>query len=333
MTEFIFKPAKRENVKLLISLAGASGSGKTKSALELAMGLSPSGKIAMIDTEAGRGLHYAGDYSFMHADMKPPFRPIRFEEGVAAAERSGAEVLIVDSFSHEYSGEGGIMDWADELAEGTPKPGIENPRTDKRDKDWWKDWIKKPVPGPGNWKEPKLAHKEMVNKFLQARIHLIFCLRAEEKIKIVEPTSENGYKTQIIPLGWMPIQEKRFIFEMTLSMTLDPSDPGKPKYNLPHKVQDQHRPFFPEGKFISRDAGERLAAWAHGEPDFDADRFIMHTIGEMQHQETTAETLTAYWNSPDTVAKRKQFAAADRKKSAKLIEDVAARMKELIGGE
>lgn len=335
MTDFQFKPAKRENVKLLISLAGASGSGKTKTALEIAMGLSPSGRIAVIDTEADRALHYAGEYSFMHAGMSPPFRPSRFEEGVIAAEKSGAEVLIVDSFSHEYAGEGGIMDWADELAEGTPKPGITNPRTDKRDKDWWKDWLKKPVPGPGNWKEPKLAHKEMVNKFLQAHIHLIFCLRAEEKIKIIEPTAENGYKTQIVPLGWMPIAEKRFAYEMTLSFTLDPSDPGKPKYNLPHKVQDQHRPFFPEGRYISREAGAKLAAWAHGEPEFNVEAFLNEATIEMCHAESTAETLSSWWNSAETVAKRKQLASADRAKSAKLIKDVDGTMKTLkeLGGE
>ena len=49
MIEFV--EAKRENVNLLIGLAGQSGSGKTFSALRLAQGISPSGKIAFIDTE------------------------------------------------------------------------------------------------------------------------------------------------------------------------------------------------------------------------------------------------------------------------------------------
>ncbi|WP_276200349.1 AAA family ATPase [Chelatococcus sp. XZ-Ab1] len=232
---FTFAPARREQVGLLIALAGASGSGKTFSALRLARGMSPEGKIAFIDTEARRGLHYADRFQFMHADMRPPFRPERFIEGIRAAEAAGAEVVIIDSASHEYDGEGGIMDWADDLAE-------------------------KGVKSPGNWKEPKLAHKKMMNALLQCRASLIFCLRADEKIEIVR---ENG-KTQVRPLGWVPICEKRFMYEMTASFTLTPDRPGIPQFDLPHKLQDQHRNMFPAGRPISEEAGRMLAAWARG---------------------------------------------------------------------
>ncbi|WP_050734227.1 AAA family ATPase [Methylobacterium sp. ARG-1] len=232
---FSFAPAVREQVSLLIALAGASGSGKTKSALRLAEGISPSGKIAFIDTEARRGLHYAEQHRFLHADMRPPFKPGRFVEAIAAAEATGAEVVILDSFSHEYDGEGGIIDWADALAESGTK-------------------------APGNWKEPKLAHKRMMNALLQCRATLIFCLRADEKIEIVR----EGGRTQVRPLGWMPICEKRFMYEMTASFTLSPDSPGIPRFDLPHKVQEQHRGFFPERIAIDEDAGRKLAAWARG---------------------------------------------------------------------
>ncbi|KTS11044.1 hypothetical protein SB2_28505 [Methylobacterium radiotolerans] len=232
---FTFAPAVREQVSLLIALAGASGSGKTKSALRLAEGISPSGKIAFVDTEARRGLHYADQHRFLHADMRPPFKPIRFVEAIAAAEAAGAEVVILDSFSHEYDGEGGIIDWADALAESGTK-------------------------APGNWKEPKLAHKRMMNALLQCRATLIFCLRADEKIEIVR----EGGRTQVRPLGWMPICEKRFMYEMTASFTLSPDSPGIPRFDLPHKVQEQHRGFFPERKAIDEACGQQLAAWARG---------------------------------------------------------------------
>lgn len=232
---FDFKPAVRENVSLLIALAGASGSGKTYSALRLAKGLSPNGKIAFIDTEARRGLHYADQFDFIHADMRPPFRPENFLAAIKAAEKAGAEVIIIDSFSHEYDGEGGIMDWAAEIeAAGTKSPG--------------------------NWKIPKLAHKKLMNALLQLRASVIFCLRADEKIKIGK---ENG-RTVIEQLGWMPIAEKRFIFEMTASFTLTPTAPGIPQFDLPHKLQTQHRAMFPAGQTIGEKAGADLAAWARG---------------------------------------------------------------------
>jgi hypothetical protein len=232
---FHFKPAVREQVSLLIALAGASGSGKTYSALRLAKGMAPSGKIAFLDTEARRGLHYAEQFDFMHADMRPPFRPQAFIDGIKAAEEAGAEVVIIDSFSHEYDGEGGIMDWADDLEKSGTK-------------------------SPGNWKIPKGAHKKLMNALLQCRASIIFCLRADEKIRIGR---ENG-KTVVEPLGWMPICEKRFMFEMTASFTLTPDRPGIPNFNLPHKLQTQHRSMFSDQKPIGEDSGLALAEWARG---------------------------------------------------------------------
>ena len=232
---FQFAPAKREQVSLLIALAGASGSGKTYSALRLAKGMAPAGKIAFIDTEARRGLHYAEEFDFIHADMRPPFRPAAFIEGIRAAEEAGADVVIIDSFSHEYDGEGGILDWADEIERGGTK-------------------------SPGNWKVPKAAHKKLMNALLQCRATIIFCLRADEKIEILR---ENG-KTVIRPLGWMPICEKRFMFEMTASFTLTPDKPGIPHFDLPHKLQRQHRGMFTDTKPIGEDSGAALAEWARG---------------------------------------------------------------------
>jgi hypothetical protein len=232
---FVFAPAKRENVSVLIALAGASGSGKTFSALRLAQGLSPNGKIAFIDTEARRGLHYAEEFKFVHADMRPPFTPARFIEAIRAAEATGAEVVLIDSFSMEYDGEGGIIDWADRLASEGMK-------------------------SPGNWKEPKLAHKKMMNALLQCQASVIFCLRADEKIEILR---ENG-KTVVRPLGWMPICEKRFLYEMTASFTLTPDRPGIPHFDLPHKLQRQHRGMFTDTKPIDEESGLALATWARG---------------------------------------------------------------------
>ena len=232
---FAFVPAVREQVSLLIALAGASGSGKTKSALRLAQGISPEGKIAFIDTEARRGLHYADQHTFLHLDMRPPFTPARFTEALVAAEKAGVEVVIVDNFSDEYEGEGGICEWAEKILQGGTK-------------------------SPGNWNVPKTAHKQMMNRIMQMRVSVIFCLRADERIKI---DRENG-KTVVTPLGWMWIAEKRFHYFMTASFILTPDKPGIPRFDLPHKLQEQHRGFFPEGRFIDEACGQKMAVWAKG---------------------------------------------------------------------
>ena len=237
---FEFRRAVREQTSLLISIAGPSGAGKTYSALKIATGLAGAdGRIAFIDTEAGRGLHYADQFRFDHGDMKAPFRPQSYTEAIMAADKAGYDVIVVDSMSHEYDGVGGILDWASSLADKM-KP-------------------------PKNWTEPKVAHKRMVANMLQSRAHLIFCLRAEDKIKI---TRDDKGKMVIIqpdeiPVQerWVPICEKRFMYEMTASVIVTPDRPGVP---VPVKLQDQHRAAFPSGVPISEETGRVLAEWSHG---------------------------------------------------------------------
>lgn len=283
---FQFAPAKREQVSLLLALAGASGSGKTYSALRLAKGMAPTGKIAFIDTEARRGLHYADDFDFIHADMRPPFAPVRFVEAIRAAEAAGAEVVVIDSFSMEYDGEGGIMDWADRLQS---------------------DGVK----GPAAWKDPKAAHKKLMNALLQCRASIIFCLRADEKIEILR---ENG-KTVVRPLGWMPICEKRFMFEMTASFTLTPDRPGIPHFDLPHKLQRQHRGMFTDQEPISEDSGRALAEWAAGgSPPPSDDKTASEwdiELGEAASKGTAS--LQAFWATIPKHIKPELEAAKDRR--------------------
>lgn len=231
---FTIQRGERRNTHVLLALAGASGSGKTFSAMQLAAGMCGSERFGVIDTEAGRALHYADQFAFDHIDMQPPFTPERYVEAIQTFANAGYGAIVIDSMSHEFDGSGGLM----EMAEASS------------------------VKGPGAWKDPKMRHKKMMNTFLQTRAHLIFCLRAEEKIDM----SKKDEKGRVIVenAGWFPIQEKRFMYEMTASFTLAPTAPGIIDMTLPHKVQDQHRLAFLPGTHISQEAGAALAAWAQG---------------------------------------------------------------------
>jgi hypothetical protein len=250
---FQFRTAVRTETSLLIGIAGASGSGKTFSGLRLATGLAGDGKIAVIDTEAGRALHYADRFKFEHGDLKPPFTPESYMEAIAAADAAGFRAIMIDSFSHEWEGEGGLL----EIHQQTLEELATDDRTGKVEK-WKLDKMSAPA-----WNKPKQRHKRLVNKLLQCRAHLIFCLRAEEKIRFEKIKDDRGHeKTAIVPAGWIPITEKRFMFEMTTSMTMLPDQPGVP---VPIKIQEQHRFAFPEGQRVDEGAGKRLAAWARGQ--------------------------------------------------------------------
>jgi hypothetical protein len=149
---FQFRPAKRENVPLLLGLAGGTGSGKTFSAMLLARGLSGGKPFAFIDTENGRGLHYADMFDFHHGELHAPFRTERYADAVQAADQEGYPVIVVDSMSHEHAGDGGLLDWHEE----------EFQRLGSRDA------VNKTA-----WIAPTVAHKQMVTRLLHVRAHVI----------------------------------------------------------------------------------------------------------------------------------------------------------------
>src|SRR5262245_42606899 len=107
---FTFRPAQREEVGTVTGFAGPSGGGKSFCALRVATGLANGKRFAVIDTEAGRAKHYADRFAFDHGDLTPPFTPEHYLEAIVAAESAGYPVIVVDSMSHEYSGDGGLLD-------------------------------------------------------------------------------------------------------------------------------------------------------------------------------------------------------------------------------
>jgi hypothetical protein len=272
-----FTPAVRDRVSLLIALAGASGSGKTRSALELARGLAggDDSKIAFIDTEAGRAKHYAvvpggkpdaDHFAFQHCDLRAPFSPEAYVDAIKQADAAGFEVIVIDSCSHEYESEGGLHDIHDALV----AVAVEKSKAIAASKGWQFDEAQaRDRASVGAWNEPKSRHKRFVTRLLQCRAHLVLCLRADEKIRIEKVKDDRGRERTVIvqpkdmPANerWVPICEKRFMYEMTLSLVLTPQNPGVP---IPIKLQQQHRDALPLDKQVSVTAGYALATWARG---------------------------------------------------------------------
>lgn len=235
-----FKKAVRKAAPMLISIASVSGGGKTYSALLMAAGIAgKDGRVAFLDTENGRGSMYAdspgivaalpGGYEIMQLD--PPFSPERYIEAIVAAEKANMSVLVIDSTSHEWEGIGGCCDIAET----------------------------KKVRGMANWGLAKREHKRFVNHCLSSPMHIIFCLRARDKVKIVEV---NG-KTEFVPIGLQPIAEKGFVFEALVSLQLD----EKTHHVIPIKVPEPLAHLFPGGKLLTKADGERIREWnAGGKP-------------------------------------------------------------------
>lgn len=245
-----FKPAKREAAPVLVGIAGPSGGGKTYSALRLARGLADGEPFAMVDTENGRALHYADYFPEMqHAHLRAPFSPAAYTDAIVAADEAGFPVIVVDSMSHEWEGDGGVLKMQEaEFARMGSKEGARM----------------------ASWIAPKSAHKDMVRKLLQVKAHVILNMRAEDKVEMVkrgDKTEVRAKETLTSILGWIPICERRLPFELTMSFLVTPDAPGFPK---PVKLQEQHRAFVPLDAPISEQTGRSLAEWAAGGTASDA---------------------------------------------------------------
>lgn len=241
-----FEIAKREAVPLMIGIAGTSGAGKTYSALLLAAGMAgESGKVGFIDTEAGRGSMYADDPDIIQAmpdgkyyiqSLTEPFTPQKYAAAIREAINYGITALIIDSVSHEWEGFGGCQD----IAENNKLRGMPN------------------------WGKAKMEHKRLMNTLTQCPMHILFCLRAREKTK---PMRNNNGKVEMVEMGIQPIQEKNFMYEMTLSMMLEDISPGKPIITKCPKPLINA--LTGDKAMVSKEIGQKIRAWSNGGIEVD----------------------------------------------------------------
>jgi len=188
-----FKPAQRKRAKLRLGIAGPSGSGKTYSSLLIASGLAPFLKVAVIDSENGSAELYShlGGYSVL--TLEPPYTPEKYIAAINLAEQSGFEVIIIDSLSHAWNGEGGILDQQGKAAE-----------TKYKGNSW------------AAWREFTPKHNALVEAILKSPCHIITTLRSKTEYAQV---NENG-KTIVRKIGLAPIQRDGLEYEFSVSLDL-----------------------------------------------------------------------------------------------------------------
>jgi hypothetical protein len=246
------RPAVRERVPLLVGLIGPSGVGKTMSALRLATGFQrvSGGDVFCLDTESRRALHYADQFKFQHVPFGAPFSPADYLEAIQHCEKRGAKHLIVDSFSHEWEGVGGVLEMHEtevqRLSKGDPNKA---------------DRVKMLA-----WNKPKMQHRRLINTMLQMDVNFICCFRSKQKIKIKKGEEPENR-------GFLPVSGDDLVYEMTLKCLLLPGADGVPTVQselegerMMIKTPLQFRALFAAPKQLSEDIGEALAKWAAGAP-------------------------------------------------------------------
>jgi hypothetical protein len=218
------RKAERVKSKLRLGLAGPSGSGKTMSALKVAKGIG--GPVCLIDTERGSGDLYANLYDYSVITLEPPFKPDILIEAIHAAEKAGFNVIIIDSLSHFWSDEGGILDQADKMQ-----------NSGKNRFTLWADLTPQ--------------HRRLVNALLNSPKHIIGTMRSKQEYAM--ETDDKG-KASVKKLGLAPVQREGMEYEFTVFFDISQDHYAK-------TTKDRTNMFGNEVFIMDEQTGARLAKW------------------------------------------------------------------------
>lgn len=165
-------------------LSGPPGAGKTRTALIIAEVLAEGGKVLVIDTEKESALTYADDFEFQHLRWLPPYEPR--ELGRTLIEAGGTyDVVIVDSLTHFWRGDGGVLDIAGGKYTG--------------------------------WADARPAQADLVEGILACDAHVILCVRS----KVQHEQVQEGGKWVVKKLGMAPVTDDELEYEINVALSME----------------------------------------------------------------------------------------------------------------
>ena len=222
-----FRKATKRQAKIKLALLGSSGSGKTYSALRLASGLGQ--KIAVIDTERGSASLYADKFDFDVLELEPPYTPQKYIEAIVSAEKAGYDVLIIDSLSHAWAGEGGLLDMHDKASSAL--------------KNSW-----------SAWREVTPWHNRLVDTIIGANLHVIATIRTKTAYEVQK--DENG-KVKPVKIGLAPQFREGIEYEFTVVFELAQD-------HVATATKDRTSLFDGIHDIITEDTGRLIQQWLSG---------------------------------------------------------------------
>lgn len=219
-----FVKAKREQVWLKVLLTGASGAGKSYSALRLATGIAEkcNSEIAYIGTEGSRDKYYADTFDYALLQLEAPYSTDKYIKAIDEAVAGGFKVLIIDSISHEWQ-------WLNETHDKMPGNSFMN------------------------WGKLKPKHKEFMEKILHSPIHIICCARAKTEWTLEDKNGKQVPKK----VGLGGEQDKQISYEYTLSLVIDQES------HIASVDKDNTRLFDGKYEVLTEENGKALYDWAN----------------------------------------------------------------------
>lgn len=241
--------ARREKIKVPILLMGASGSGKTLGSLLIAKGMVEAAhpklavekqweKIGLIDTEHRRSDLYVDtthDHirigEFTKVDLDAPFTVAKYTSAFEALQDAGCEVIIIDSISSAWNGEGGITDQVDSINKGIQ-----------------------------GWKAVAPYQREFLHLLTGQDVHVIATARSKQGVEVT--TDDNG-KVQVEKVGLKMEQKDSLEYEFAVAFQL--------YQNHVAQATKDNSSIFTQPQQLNREVGKKIYEWAEQGVDVQAE--------------------------------------------------------------
>ena len=219
-----FQKAKREQVWLKVLLSGASGSGKSYSALKVATGIAKEcgSSIAYIGTEGSRNKYYADEFDYDLLELEEPFECEKYIEAIDAAVEAGYKVLIIDSMTHEWK-------WLNDVHDKMPGNSFTN------------------------WGKLKPRHHKFMDKVLNSPIHIIATARGKDDWVLEDKNGKQVPKK----VGMGQQQDKDISYEYTVSLMIAQDT------HVASADKDNTKLFDGRFEVLTEKDGVRLYEWAN----------------------------------------------------------------------
>jgi hypothetical protein len=206
---------------LMIALAGEAGSGKTRSALELARGVQQvrGGDVWLIDTD-NRAREYAALYPWQRVPFAAPYSPQRYQEAIRYAFDHGARIIVIDSMSDEHDGPGGLLEMHEAFLRAAT--GRDEPTESDRGKY-----------GQQGWARVKPARKRVENyiRSLRDDYDVVFVLTFRAAIKYQPKTRDERLRDDTrepTDQEWSIASTSELPYQCSLRFLLEAGAEGRP---------------------------------------------------------------------------------------------------------
>lgn len=233
MAKSRIRKAERQMSYMKALCIAPSGGGKSYSFLRLATGFSEQLKkldgkehrIGYINTEANRGEMYADKFDYDILDLQPPYTPEAYMDAMDDFIDEGYDILIMDSITHEWSGQGGCLEL----------------HAQQKGKDSYM-----------NWKNVSPRHERFMEKIINSKIHIFATVRGKDAYERVEQGGRIKYEK--VAYGYDQRKNLEYLFFVSFMIDLES--------HYAQAVKDNTE-IFTMNALLSEKQGKELCNWAY----------------------------------------------------------------------